>query len=316
MAHFDKKLVLSDWMLKQFGAEDFSLFQDILADSNLIGFDEENVSHYHHELIARPFPDRLISNDTLLAYDENIVHYWRRITEKRNHSGNTIYPLYFQYLAMLFTEYYLDRYFTSKTALRDDLNEHLEKFNQDLPAREQLLPFIEADLNKLAIWIATGGGKTLIMHVNILQFLHYQKKAGQKSFNKTILLTPNEGLSKQHLKELVESKMSARLFEADKQAYLWKTNIDIIDIHKLKEKKGEKTVAIDSFETNNLVLVDEGHRGAGGEEWMAKRNKLCADGFSFEYSATFGQAIKATTGAEAPTEKGRIKSKKYQLIQQ
>ena len=29
---------------------------------------------------------------------------------------------------------------------------------------------------------------------------------------------------------------------------------------------GEKTVAIDAFEGNNLVLVDEGHRGASGRE--------------------------------------------------
>jgi hypothetical protein len=46
--------------------------------------------------------------------------------------------------------------------------------------------------------------------------------------------------------------------------------------------------------SNNLVLVDEGHRGAsGGEEgaWMRFRNALCEKGFSFEYSATFGQAV-------------------------
>lgn len=58
---------------------------------------------------------------------------------------------------------------------------------------------------------------------------------------------------------------------------------------------GDKTVAIDAFEGNNLVLVDEGHRGAtGGEEgaWMRFRNALCEAGFSFEYSATFGQAVK------------------------
>ena len=58
---------------------------------------------------------------------------------------------------------------------------------------------------------------------------------------------------------------------------------------------GDKTVAIDAFEGNNLVLVDEGHRGASaGEEgaWMRFRNALCEKGFSFEYSATFGQAVK------------------------
>ena len=71
--------------------------------------------------------------------------------------------------------------------------------------------------------------------------------------------------------------------------------VEILDIHKLAEEMGDRTIAIDAFEGNNLVLVDEGHRGAsGGEEgaWMRFRNLLCEKGFSFEYSATFGQAVK------------------------
>jgi len=69
--------------------------------------------------------------------------------------------------------------------------------------------------------------------------------------------------------------------------------VEIIEVTKLRDDMGEKTVAIDAFEGNNLVLVDEGHRGASGIEWMDKRNRLCENGFSFEYSATFGQAMKA-----------------------
>lgn len=57
-------------------------------------------------------------------------------------------------------------------------------------------------------------------------------------------------------------------------------------------------MAVDTFEGNNLVLVDEGHRGSGGEEWMDKRQRLCTNGFSFECSATFGQAIKAASGSK------------------
>ena len=63
---------------------------------------------------------------------------------------------------------------------------------------------------------------------------------------------------------------------------------------KLAEDSGRKTVAADAFEGNNLVLVDEGHRGSSSEigAWMTRRAQLCERGFSFEYSATFGQAIK------------------------
>ena len=39
---------------------------------------------------------------------------------------------------------------------------------------------------------------------------------------------------------------------------------------------GDKTVAVDAFEGNNLVLVDEGHRGTGtaAGAWMARRDAL------------------------------------------
>ena len=89
--------------------------------------------------------------------------------------------------------------------------------------------------------------------------------------------------------------MEASLFSKDARSLFTGRDIEILDIHKLREEMGEKTVAIDAFEGNNLLLVDEGHRGASGTElgrWMQARNRLCEHGFSFEYSATFGQAMK------------------------
>ncbi len=65
---------------------------------------------------------------------------------------------------------------------------------------------------------------------------------------------------------------------------------------------GIKTVAIDAFEGNNLVLVDEGHRGSSGVDWKSKRDKLSEAGFSFEYSATFGQAVRASKKADLAQE--------------
>lgn len=111
--------------------------------------------------------------------------------------------------------------------------------------------------------------------------------------NRVILLTPNEGLSRQHLDEFGRSNLEAELFRKDGGKLFSNASIEIIDINKLREDSGVKTVAVEAFEGNNLVLVDEGHRGSGGEEWMGKRRALVEQGFSFEYSATFGQAMKA-----------------------
>ena len=72
------------------------------------------------------------------------------------------------------------------------------------------------------------------------------------------------------------------------------SQVEIIDIHKLADKMGDKTVAVEAFEGKNLVLVDEGHRGSSGEEWMKRRNRLSEYGFTCEYSATFEQAVAAS----------------------
>ena len=98
-----------------------------------------------------------------------------------------------------------------------------------------------------------------------------------------------KGLSRQHLEELALSGFSfTRLFDKNRSPDFPGT-IEVIDINKLGDGMGDKTVAVEAFEGNNLVLVDEGHRGAGsaGGAWMARREALVSNGFAFEYSATF-----------------------------
>jgi hypothetical protein len=76
---------------------------------------------------------------------------------------------------------------------------------------------------------------------------------------------------------------------------------------------GDKTVATGAFEGNNLVLVDEGHRGTGsaGGVWMARRAALVRGGFAFEYSATFSQSVaKGWTVAKAEDEILKAKAKR------
>jgi len=69
----------------------------------------------------------------------------------------------------------------------------------------------------------------------------------------------------------------------------------VIEITKLKEEKrgGGVTLPVDAFEGRNLVFVDEGHKGKGSEErvWARLRDALGSNGFTFEYSATFGQIL-------------------------
>lgn len=293
---FDQKLVLLQWMLWLFDKKSFEQLAEPFKSAQLEGLNEDN----NHKFLA-VFKEHLFGleefpGDVLLGYDQNIVRHTLKLNERR---AEPIRWKYFQWLTLLFTEVYLDRFFRDPNKMLADLNEFISKFNEDKLDKDKIPGYELSDLRKIAFWNATGSGKTLLMHVNILQYQHYLELYGKgRELNRIILLTPNEGLSKQHLAEFEAAGLDADLFSKDGKSLFAGKSIEIIDIHKLREATGEKTVAIDAFEGKNLVLVDEGHRGSSGKEagrWMDARRRLCEHGFSFEYSATFGQAMKASS---------------------
>lgn len=265
-------------------------------------------THIGLSLIERTIEREKLSNDQLRAYDQNIVAHTRKMNEGR---ADPIVWKYFQYLALLFTEIYLDHYFRNPQGLVGALNVELLKVDGVRLAAgggrrgpKPFPPYSLDDLRKIAFYQATGSGKTLQMHANIRQFFHYQKKADRRFFpdiKQTILVTPSDDLSMQHLLEAMQSGFEAEIFSKDSvgtQARLGHA-LDIISVTKLGDKNGDKTVATEAFEGNNLVLVDEAHRGSGSEAqtWKERIAKLSAEGFSFEYSATFAQAVASAAGA-------------------
>ena len=306
---FAGKLVLNQWVLSLFNVKRFEELAEHLHDEALEGLDENNIHRFHHALTTHHFDLTQLPTELLLEYDQNIVTHTQRLNERRITRGEKpIVWKYFQYLTLLFSEIYLARYFRAPKALLVELNVQVAVYNADKPKADQIAAFDEAaeawpQLNKLAFWMATGSGKTLLMHANILQYQHALAQYGRRrELNRILLLTPNEGLSQQHLREFEASGIAAELFNKDGRGLFSGQAVEILEVTRLRDEMGDRTIAIDAFEGNNLVLVDEGHRGAsGGEEgaWMRFRTALCEKGFSFEYSATFGQAVK---GDRALTE--------------
>ena len=294
-ARLQEALVLHKYILSLLGCKDLEALSRDLKDPALEGVDDEGVSRLYYALKQHQY-DIYIPQEKLFEYDQNIVRHTNEINEKR---PEKIQWKYYQYLSLLFTEVYLDRYFANREQLQQDINTFLnDEFNFRAETWHGMDDFNEDDMNKLAYWCATGSGKTLMMHVNIKQYLHYAEKYHAKPLNCILILTPNEGLSSQHLQELYLSNFSAELFSKQSRGGMFTgKTIEVIDINKLADSDGDKTVAVESFEGNNLVLVDEGHKGSGGEVWKGYRNTLTQEGFSFEYSATFGQAIAAQSGA-------------------
>ena len=300
---FNCKLVLNQWLLSLFNVKRFEELAEHLRNEALEGLDENNIHHFHHVLAAQFFNLAQLPPELLLEYDQNIVKHTQRLNERRITRGEeSIVWKYFQYLTLLFSEIYLDRYFRDPEALLVSLNVQMAAYNDDKAEADRIAKFDEsaeawAQLNKIAFWMATGSGKTLLMHANILQYLHALTQHGRPGeLNRILLLTPNEGLSLQHLREFEAAGIAAELFNKDGRGLFSGHAVEIVEVTRLGDEMGDRTIAIDAFEGNNLVLVDEGHRGASaGEEgaWMRFRNVLCEKGFSFEYSATFGQAVKS-----------------------
>src|SRR5690554_798347 len=312
---FHQELVLNRWMMRFFNVEGLAGLKQRLGEDRHEGIAEDGQTLFFNELVRGLFNPNLVPETDLRRYDLHIVSHWQAITHQRNKlEGFTLQMKYFQYLSLLFTELYLDWYFNKPQQLLDGLNEEMASYRQEQGA-EPFQDYIASDLNKIAFWNATGSGKTLLLHINIRQYLHYfaNGKAGVYP-DKIILLTPNEGLSKQHLDELFLSGMAGQFFNKN-QTLKYPGMVEIIDINKLGDEMGDKTVAVDAFEGNNLVLVDEGHRGTGtaAGAWMARREAIISNGFAFEYSATFGQAVAKGNIVEKAEEELLKKKAKVQF---
>jgi len=291
-----KNLILHKFFLEKFGKKSISEFSQLLSSPDFEGYDDNGQSRYFQELTSQLALFPAFTED-LKKYDANITKHTKAINSRRT---LPIRWKYFQYLALLFTEMYLDNVFSRKELFLHELNNF--KFRQESDNKIQIktVPqFTEDDLRMIAFWQATGSGKTLLMHVHVHQILSYIDKVGKRSaYNKLLLITLKEGLSRQHRDEFIKSGFNADIFDKQKQTLFGsgsKNAIEIIEITKLKDVEGDTTVAVDSFGNNNIVFIDEGHRGAGGEEEIERRRQLTEKGFAFEYSATYGQAIKYET---------------------
>jgi len=210
------------------------------------------------------YQDRLEQYDTTLGLDNTILNSVEKHLKTYNaylktNQQEEVGLRYYQILALYFTELYLQK-----------KEEHDFVFAKE----------------SLAYWMATGSGKTIIMHLNIFQYIAHCK--GFRDFE-IIMTTPGVNLIEQHERELIpfleflngKYRNTIRLTIDTTSALLNKPN-DFFDFPQSKSYR-------------RLILVDEAHIGLSttgktGTDgaFMDLRKRLnIENSFLFEYSATF-----------------------------
>ncbi len=311
---FGHKLVLNQWIVSLFGFDPLKDHKDGKRTLRPVqplaktvkdapeGMTSENLHHFYKALDVHLQAGAQITRADLLRYEHNIVSHTLAINEKRD---RPIVWKYYQWLTLLFAEIYLDRFFSDRAALLDALNAYVDEFDKywtDAGYETGITPYELDDLNKLCLQNATGSGKTLLMHVNFLQFRHYASKSPLRhDLTRTVLITPNEQLSLQHAREMKSSNIVASRLLTDSGDLLSSgknglRQVDFTEVTKLGDTDGPNVIATRNLGDQNLLLVDEAHRGMGSQEergWFRSRARLSEKGFVFEYSATLKEAVSA-----------------------
>ena len=177
---------------------------------------------------------------------------------------------YFQHLAALYTEIFLDWYFHRRAQMLRSLNGFVAKRNAKKLAGEPQDATFSGTGPEEAGLLDGDRQRQDAHHAPQLSAVPALQSASS-GLDNILLITPNEGLSDQHLAELAASGIPARRFDLNESGLglAAKNTVRVIEITKLVEEKrgGGVSVPVEAFEGNNLIFVDEGHKGSGGEAW-------------------------------------------------
>lgn len=216
------------------------------------------------DLFDKSTQEKIEAFDASVGLDEKILDSVKKYLKAYNvyleaQKQNKVALRYYQILAIYFTEVFL----------RCKENNEFEDFAK----------------NALAYWMATGSGKTIIMHINVFQFIEHNK--GFKDLE-LIITTPGVNLIQQHEREVT------LLVEYLNKIYRNKIRLTIETTSALLNKHDDFFDFPDNKIFQRLILVDEAHIGLGtsqkddeGEFLKLRRRLNIKHSFLFEYSATF-----------------------------
>lgn len=293
---FEDQLVLAHWLLSRLGLADMDA-----AKAKIEAFEGEpwvgSPTPYLEGLLSGWLPEMGPRGGEFEAQlreaDLRIVQVTQAMNARR---ADLIAWKYFQYLALLCADLYFDVLLSQRDWLRGALNTTLGDFCSDWAKPLNRFEVDDAGddpLDRLAFWMATGSGKTLLMHAHLRLYREARERHHLPQHAYTVLLTPNRGLSEQHEREFIASDIPAQVFRKGSTREQH-GGVEILEFTRFSDKPGPETINVDYFDSPKgcLVLVDEGHRGTSSEDgvWLQTRRELSRGGMMLEYSATLKHA--------------------------
>ncbi|SDL98787.1 hypothetical protein SAMN05421823_109212 [Catalinimonas alkaloidigena] len=238
---------------------------------------EDFAQHYYRlvEMIPNYAP---IDAQTLLYYDTNLQRHRAQLD-----SHCAWHHTYEMYLLLVFTELYLDAYFSNPQALRDALNRYnWYRHKASLYPLDELrcLSFSGVDETSLS-WL---------MHMNLMQYRHYLHRHNREDeVQRTILLVRDETHQQMHLRQMQGRRIKAKPFAETQPDFFEHRTVEVMRFDRLNEIKCPN--AFRKLAAESLLLIDsKGH--TTGKSRPGHR------GFVFEYSQE-PMLVDATPEAEA-----------------
>jgi len=213
----------------------------------------------------------------------------------------------------------LELYFRDKEKLANYYK--LKGFDENLYKKEKLT--VDKLLNRASFWMATGSGKSIVM-IKLIEIL---QKMSQKEYipsNDILILAPTEKILEQlqaqvaefnsysttkieliSLKDYERVKRYKNLFTQNHMQIFYYRSDLFSDAEGVAKKKDGKRINYENFVTydkdgNNqsswYIILDEAHKGEA-EKSLKKEyyNTLAKNGYIFNFSATFTDAIDKVT---------------------
>ncbi len=162
-------------------------------------------------------------------------------------------------------------------------------------------------INRMAFWMATGSGKSLII-IKAIEILDYLQSVHLIPQREILVLFPREDLINQ-FKKLVDEynkSIKKRIRFLNLKEYLDRpplpepSTIKVLYYRSdlIRTQQTEKFLNFESFENNGkwYLFLDEAHKGAKGESFAQDIfTVLSRNGFLFNFSATFTDEIDRVT---------------------